>query len=739
MFDDMRSSRLRRKLARALLAIDAFVDSSLHASRERARENYASFSAYMDGFHLAGWRHVLNELAGETLTLGIGFGLLALTLAGPAFQETSDDWLKKTDLAVTFLDRYGQEVGRRGIRHDDKVSFDELPQNLIHAVIATEDRRFFDHFGIDLIGTLRALTVNARADTVVQGGSSITQQLAKNLFLSNQRTLERKIKEAYLAVWLEFHLPKREILRLYLDRAYLGGGAFGVQAAAEFYFGKSVRDLSLAEAAMIAGLFKAPTRYAPHINLPAARARAADVLNNMVEVGYVTEGQIYAALRNPATPVDRSRDLTPDWYLDYAYDEVKKLAEEKRLGDERVLTVRTALDSNLQKHADAIIEDQLRQHGPAYHAKQSAMVILEPLGAIQAMVGGRDYGESQFNRATDALRQPGSSFKPFVYLTALMTGKFKPSTIVVDAPICIGNWCPHNYKNSYAGHLPLVNALARSLNTVAVRLSIAIGDGSPKVGRAKIVETARKMGLTTPLPDTVSLPIGADEVKVIDMASAYCVFANGGLRAPPYSAVEITNSRGEVIYRHDRDSPPPHQVIDPDTIVTMDSMLMQVVLAGTGRRAQLDNIETAGKTGTTNDYNDAWFIGFTGNYVSAVWFGNDDDTPMENMTGGTLPAQTWHEVMEYAHQGIELKPLPGRPAAMGPPLPAAGTGAAEAPRRPASLPAATASVLAVIEAAMTNMQKQRGDAGTAANGLARGGTRRDIPAPPGNATAGGGG
>ncbi|MDQ6702103.1 MAG: PBP1A family penicillin-binding protein, partial [Pseudomonadota bacterium] len=675
----------------------------------------------------------------EALTLGIGFGLLALTLAGPAFLETSDDWLKKTDLAVTFLDRYGQEAGQRGIRHDDKVSFDELPQNLIHAVIATEDRRFFDHFGIDLIGTLRALTVNARADTVVQGGSSITQQLAKNLFLSNQRTLERKIKEAYLAVWLEFRLPKREILRLYLDRAYLGGGAFGVQAAAEFYFGKSVRELSLAEAAMLAGLFKAPTKYAPHINLPAARARAADVLNNMVEAGYLTEGQIYAALRNPATPVDRSRDLTPDWYLDYAYDEVKKLAEEKKLGDERVLTVRTALDSNLQKHADAIIEDQLRQHGPAYHAKQSAMVILEPLGAIRAMIGGRDYGASQFNRATDALRQPGSSFKPFVYLTALMTGKFKPSTIVVDAPICIGNWCPHNYKNSYAGHLPLVNALARSLNTVAVRLSIAIGDGSPKAGRAKIVETARKMGLTTPLPDTVSLPIGADEVKVIDMASAYCVFANGGLRAPPYAAVEIANSRGEVIYRHDRDSPPPHQVIDPGTIVTMDSMLMQVVLAGTGRRAQLDNIEVAGKTGTTNDYNDAWFIGFTGNYVGAIWYGNDDDTPMDNMTGGTLPAQTWHEVMEYAHQGVELKPLPGRPAPSMPPPAAAGTGAAEAPRRPANLPAATATALAVIEAAMTNMQKQRGEAGITANGLAGGGTGQNAPATAGNAPAGGGG
>ena len=258
-------------------------------------------------------------------------------------------------------------------------------------------------------------------------------------------------------------MPKREILRLYLDRAYLGGGTFGVQAAAKFYFGKSVRDLSLAEAAMIAGLFKAPTKYAPHINLPAARARASDVLNNMVEAGYLTEGQIYAALRNPATPVDRSQELTPDWYLDYAYDEVKKLAEEKKLGDDRVLTVRTALDSNLQKHADATIENQLREHGPAYKAKQSAMVILDPLGAMQAMIGGRDYGESQFNRATDALRQPGSSFKPFVYLTALMTGKFKPSTIVVDAPICLGNWCPHNYKNTYAGRLPLIEALARSL------------------------------------------------------------------------------------------------------------------------------------------------------------------------------------------------------------------------------------------------------------------------------------
>lgn len=736
MSDGSKLARLRQKIARALLLFDSFVDSTLNGGIERARENYASFAAFMDGFHITGWRRALNEFASETLNITLGAGVLALTLGGLAFVETSDDWLKKTDLAVTFLDRYGQEVGRRGIRHDDKVSFDELPPHLIHAVVATEDRRFFEHFGIDVIGTLRALTVNARADSVVQGGSSITQQLAKNLFLSNKRTLERKIKEAYLAIWLEFRLPKREILRLYLDRAYLGGGAFGVQAAAEFYFGKSVRDLSLAESAMIAGLFKAPTKYAPHINLPAARARASDVLNNMVEAGYLTEGQIYAALRNPATPVDRSRDLTPDWYLDYAYDEVKKLSDEKKLGDDRVLTVRTALDSNLQRHADAVIETQLREHGPDYHAKQSAMVILDPLGAMRAMIGGRDYGASQFNRATDALRQPGSSFKPFVYLTALMTGKFKPSTIVVDAPVCIGNWCPHNYKNSYAGRLPLVEALARSLNTVAVRLSIAIGDGSPKAGRAKIVETARMMGLTTPLTDTVSLPIGAAEVTVIDMASAYSTFANGGLRAPPYTAVEIANSRGEIIYRHDRDAPPPHQIIDRNTIETMVSMMMQVVLAGTGRRAQLDNIEVAGKTGTTNGYKDAWFIGYTGNYVGAVWFGNDDDTPMENMTGGSLPAATWHDVMAYAHQGIELKPLPGRPAPA-PISPAAiAAGNAEAQRRPASLPADAAVVLTAIEAAMKEVQKQRGETGMRV--IPGGGSRQTLPASS-SAGAGGGG
>ena len=353
-----------------MLAADAWIDSSLYDSGQSAHQAYEKFAMRMDRFHVSGLKRVAVELACEGFTISIAGGLVLLALAMPAFELTSEDWLKKQDLAVTFLDRYGQEVGRRGIRHDDAVPFDELPPNLIHAVIATEDRRFFDHYGIDFIGTLRALTVNTRANGVVQGGSSLTQQLAKNLFLSNERTVTRKVNEAFLAVWLESRLTKREILSLYLDRAYLGAGTFGVQAASEFYFGKSVRDLTLPEAAMIAGMFKAPTKYAPHINLPAARARANDVLNNLVDAGYLTAGQIYAAQRNPATAVDRQRETSPDWYLDWAYGEVKALADAGKFGDERVLTVRTGLDPGIQSRADETIENNLRQYGPAYHAKQ---------------------------------------------------------------------------------------------------------------------------------------------------------------------------------------------------------------------------------------------------------------------------------------------------------------------------------------------------------------------------------
>ncbi len=742
MFEELKSSRLYgvamrlyRKLSRRLLAFDAFVDSTLYGSGQKAKANYATLAAWMDRLHISGWRRLAVEFICESSNLTVAGGILALFMAIPAFQDTAtDDWLKKQDLAITFLDRYGQEVGRRGVLHDDSVPIDQMPKYMIQAVIATEDRRFFQHFGIDIFGTLRALTVNARADTVVQGGSSITQQLAKNLFLSNERTLTRKIKEAYLALWLEGHLTKRQILQLYLDRMYMGGGTFGVQAAAEFYFSKSVRDVTLAEAAMLAGLFKAPTKYAPHVNLPAARARANDILQNMVDAGYLSEGQIYAAMRNPATPIARSRDAAPDWYLDWAYDNVRKLADAHKLGDERVLTVRTALDPNLQKFADQTIEDQLRQYGHSYHADQSAMVILDPSnGAVRTIVGGRDYGASQFNRAIEALRQPGSSFKPFVYLTALLTGKFKPSTIVVDGPVCIGDWCPHNYGGTFHGALPLVQALAHSLNSVAVKLSIAIGEAYPvkghnnvyeaaKRGRARIVETARRMGITTPLPDTVSLPIGADGVNVMEMAGAYATFANGGKRINPFAAVEITNSHGTVIYQHDRDEPPPKQIFDPKVITEMVSMMKQVVQAGTGTRAQIQGIDVAGKTGTTNGYKDAWFNGYTGNYVGTIWFGNDDDTPTNRMTGGSLPAETWHEIMAYAHQGIDLKPLPGDPppAAAAAPAPSAAVAELGAPQRPASLSSGSVAVLGTIveTAKIAELQRASSD------------TRSSLKAPP---------
>lgn len=669
MSEGREQSRFRKTVARLLLAFDSFVDSSMYDGQRRAIRTLQAIGALSDRFRLIGLGKFAVEVACEGLNVGIVGLIFALALAQPAFRDTSDeDWLKRTDLAVTFLDRYGAEVGRRGIKHDDAIPFDELPDHFIKAVLATEDRRFFSHFGIDVIGTLRALTVNAHAGGVVQGGSSITQQLAKNVFLTNERSISRKIKEAYLALWLEHHLTKKQILSLYLDRAYMGGGAFGVQAAAQYYFGKSARDINLAEAAMLAGLFKAPTKYSPNVNLPAARARANDVLSNLVDAGFMTEGQVYAARRNPATPVDHTEHGSPDWYLDFAYNEVKALAEEGKLGDDRVLVVRTGLDTNLQLKAESVIEDELRVNAPAYHAHQAATVVAETNGLVRAIVGGRDYGASQFNRATDALRQPGSSFKIFVYLTALMTGKYHATTPIDASYICIGDYCVHNYDGESGGAMPLYRALALSFNTAAIRLSVKIGEAywPPKqsyhlakiatLGRTKIVETARAMGLTTPLTDTVSLPVGADEVKMIDMVGANAILANGGKRVTPYAAIEIRNSSGTLIYSHDVNGPRPVQVIPADKIAEMNNIMTHVVTEGTGRAAQIPGLVISGKTGTTNNSTNAWFNGFTGNLVCSVWFGNDDNTGMQKMTGGELPAQSWKQIMAYAHQGLETKP-----------------------------------------------------------------------------------
>jgi penicillin-binding protein 1A len=650
----------RAALRHLFLGLDAWVDSSLFRSGSGLRESYERFSTFMDRFHAAGWRRLLTELFSEAASLGTVGLILMLALALPAFRETSDDdWLKKSDLAVTFLDRYGNEVGSRGIRHNDSIPLDEFPDQLIKAVLATEDRRFYDHFGVDIAGTARALVTNARAGGVVQGGSTITQQLAKNLFLSNERTIERKINEAFLALWLEARLTKNEILKLYLDRAYMGGGAFGVDAAAQYYFNKSARDVNLAEAAMLAGLFKAPTKYAPHVNLPAARARANVVLDNLVDAGFMTEGQVFGARRNPATPVDRRDERAPNYYLDWAFDEMKRLVNSfPKSMNERVFVVRTALDTNLQRQSELEVENSLRQFGQSYHASQASVVLMENDGAVRAMVGGRDYGASQFNRATDSMRQPGSSFKPYVYATALEHG-MTPNSIVVDAPICLGNWCPHNYGNGYAGSMTLINALTHSINTVAVRLSISIGDGNAKLGRSRIIKTAHDMGIRTPLPDTPSLPIGADAVTLLDHTGAYATFPNLGKAVTPHAILEVRTGAGELVWRYDRDGPKPRQVLPVNVASDMIKMMNSVVENGTARRARLDGIAAAGKTGTTNAFRDAWFMGYTGNFVCGIWFGNDDYTSTNRMTGGALPAMTWHNIMTYAHQGIEAKPLPG--------------------------------------------------------------------------------
>jgi penicillin-binding protein 1A len=644
------SSDERGRWRQRMLRFDGWLDSTLHDAGRGAGEVYERVCDFSRRFKADGIWRVFSEFGSEAVSLSVVGALVLLAFAVPAFDEIGKDWRSQSDFSVTFLDRYGNQIGRRGIRQDDTVELEELPDYLIKAVLATEDRRFFYHFGIDIMGTLRALVENARAGGVVQGGSSITQQLAKNLFLSNERTYSRKIKEAYLALWLEANLSKREILKLYMDRAYMGGGNFGVAAAAEFYFGRKVQDVDLAESAMLAGLFKAPTRYAPHINLPAARARANEVLTNMVQSGFMTEGQVVGARRRPAVAVERSQLASADYFLDWAFEEVKKHVD----GRAKVLVARTTLDMRLQKAAEAALESTLRESGEAYNVRQGAIVSMEPDGSVRAMVGGRDYGVSTFNRAVNALRQPGSSFKPYVYAVALESGKYTPDSMVLDAPVSIGNWSPQNYGRSFKGRLTMRSALTQSLNTVAVRLSI-------ETGRQPIADLAARMGVSTPLRVTRSLALGSSELTVLDQATGYSVFANGGYRVEPRGIIDVRTTAGEVVYDSNANARPLQRVLSETTVLGMIDMLHSVVENGTGRRARLPGINVAGKTGTTNGYKDAWFVGFTGNYTTAVWLGNDNYQSTERLTGGILPAETWAKYMRVAMAYVQPKELPGLP------------------------------------------------------------------------------
>jgi penicillin-binding protein 1A len=635
------------------LGLDARIDSGLASAWENAKDRYDAFSSFFARFRLTGWRRGLAELVSEGLTLAVGGLAVLYAVAIPALTEFDESKITTGRYAVTFVDRNGTEIGRRGILHNDAVSLEEVPDHLIKATLATEDRRFFEHFGIDVLGTFRALAENARANEVVQGGSSITQQLAKNLFLSNERSLVRKIKEAFLALLLEARFSKPQILKMYLDRAYLGGGAFGIEAASQFYFGKSVRDITLAESAVLAGLFKAPTKYAPHINLPASRARTNEVLNNLVEAGYMSTGQVHAARLSPARIVEPQQSQSPDWFLDWAFEEVQRIAEGK---GSYVLTARVTVDLDMQRAAQEAMVTTLRSKGGRSNPFSGAMVAMDPDGAVRALVGGIDYGESQFNRATNARRQPGSSFKVYVYAAALENG-YTPRSLVRDASGSCGNWSPRNYSGSGGSgrSLTVTDAFKVSLNTTAADLSF-------KVGRDKVLEMTRRLGVVG-VRRTCSMALGDTGITVLQHTAAYATFANGGKLSRPYAVLELTNSKGEVIYSRERDEPEAPQVISRRVVEMMNQMLLAVVTEGTGRRAILDFTHAVGKTGTSSGWRDAWFVGFTGALVTGVWVGHDDFRPMwlggQGVTGGSLPTQAWHAFMSVVHTNRNIPTIPG--------------------------------------------------------------------------------
>lgn len=633
------------------LGIDSRIDSWLAEVWARLRDRWNAASSFFARFRLSGWRRLLNEAASETVSLAAGGLLVVYAAALPAFIDFDESRFLTGQYSVTFLDKAGNEIGKRGILHNDAVPLEEIPDHVIKATLATEDRRFFEHFGIDILGTARALIENLRANDVVQGGSTLTQQLAKNLFLSSERSLQRKVKELFLAFLLESRYTKREILKLYLDRAYMGGGAFGVEAAAQFYFGKSIREVNLAEAALLAGLYKAPTKYAPHINLPASRARTNEVLSNLVESGFYSAGQVHAARMNPARIVETRAPYSPDWFLDWAFEEVQRVAQGK---GQFVLTARTTIDIGLQKAAEEALVSTIRDAGRRVGAKTGALVSMDTDGAVRAVVGGMDYGESQFNRATAAKRQPGSSFKLYVYAAALENG-YNPRSRVRDSSRSCGNWHPSNYSGGGGSGrvLSLGEAFAKSLNTTAAELSFA-------VGREKVIELAQRIGVPG-VKKTCSMALGDGGVTPLEHTGAYATFANGGKLAKPYAILELVSSQGELVYSRERDEPPAPQVVERRVAEQMNQMMQMVVEEGTGKRAALEFTHAVGKTGTSSGYRDAWFMGFTGQLVTGVWVGNDEFRPMDNITGGSLPAQIWNSFMSVAHTNMNIPTIPGLP------------------------------------------------------------------------------
>jgi penicillin-binding protein 1A len=579
-------------------------------------------------------------------------GLIGLVVAGLGFAYIWTSLDKKglfqvpeREPGMMLLAADGSILQERGAFFGDEARIAELPAYVPEAIVAIEDRRFRSHFGVDPIGLVRALIENFKAGHVVQGGSTLTQQLAKNLFLQPDRTIERKLQEVVLAIWLEARYSKDEILQLYVNRVYFGGGAVGIEKAAQTFFGKSARDVTLSEAAILAAVLKAPTTYNPLTHPDAAAGRSQEVLTDMVNEGFISREEALRAISAPSSV--RAADYVPatQYVVDYVSEILPQLVHDY----DQSIIVETTIDPTIQAHAERVLRTRLNQDGLALGATQGAFVMLDPRGGIKALVGGKSYVKSQFNRVTKAKRQPGSAFKPFVYLTALEQG-YTPDSVEIDEPVRFGNWEPDNYKHKYQGAVTLTRALAQSINSVAAKLAFAV---TPEA----VAATARRLGIVSDLAANASLALGTSEVTPLELTAAFVPFANGGAPVEPFIVSRITTRDGQVLYQRQGDGF--GQAIASFDLGALNRMMRAVVTQGTGRGAQFGQYEIAGKTGTSQDYRDAWFIGYTAEYIAGVWIGNDDNSPMKQVTGGTIPTDIWKDVMEPAHEGLPALPLPG--------------------------------------------------------------------------------
>ena len=582
-----------------------------------------------------------------TLTLGLWCGIAAAGLAvyyGSQLPPIDQLAIPKRPPNIAILATDGALIANRGDTGGAAIRLADLPPYLPKAFISIEDRRFYAHWGLDPVGVGRAVVTNLLGRGGMQGGSTLTQQLAKNLFLTQERTVSRKIQEAILALWLEHKFSKDQILELYLNRVYFGSGAYGVEAASEHYFGHSAREASLAESAVLAGLMKAPSKLAPDRNPDGANERAAQVLTAMAQEGHISESQAKQALGQPAQARRDARSGSVNYVADYVMD---SLANTIGAIDEDIV-VSTTVDERLQQAAENALAEELNKKGDKFGVTQGALVSIDPDGAVRALVGGRNYAESQFNRAVSAKRQPGSAFKPFVYLAGLEHG-LTPESVKEDAPINLKGWQPENYSHEYMGPVTLTRALSLSLNTVAIRVGLEAG---PKT----VAKTAHRLGIKSELQINPSIALGTSEVTPLELVTAYAPFANGGIGVTPHVITKVTTASGKSLYQAKAEAL--GRVVGPQYVAMMNRMMQETLLTGTARKAELPGWQAAGKTGTSQDFRDAWFIGYTSHLVTGVWLGNDDNSPTKKASGGNLPVEIWSHYMTLAHQGVEVADLP---------------------------------------------------------------------------------